>query len=1237
MRSVPALLLILVLNVVTFSVGARPLPEQQVELQLLSTVEREHADLPLAAEEWAYLRKKGELVLGVAAPGLPPLDIPTAPDFKGITADIASLLKCQLRVPIRVLLFPDRSEAVEALKGGKIDMLASANNREVDRAGLKLTTPYAADRPALYKRSMEERVFSEDLAGMTIAVVEGYRSIEFLTRQFPRAHFVSYRSVGQAMASTAFGKTDLFLGNTLSARYLINHSYFNYIKTERVLPLQSDGFAYALRSDDNRLRRIINTALDKFGKAKLDSVSRRWVGGGYDLPEAKLRLSPEERSWVAQHPEVTIAINDDQAPIAFVDKDGNFNGMAADILDLITQRTGLRFRVTRVDKFSTLVDAVRDGEADLSIISRSPERESDLRFSPPFITSTFALVARRDEAARNGSLPELVGKRLAIARGHVAIADIRRDYPGIDLVETPTSLDSLQMVADGNANAAVIGLILGRYYISKMYEDTLAVSGTVDKDTALGHFAMRRSEIELQSILSKVILDIPPEEMNTIAGRWRPNPAMSGQTWRDHRQVIYAVVLGAIALTSIFVLWAVYLRLQIRKRLASERALSDQLHFIDTVGDATPQPIYVRDTQGRMIGATRSYQEILGVSIEAMKGKTALESAAGFETVHDLHRAYMEAMKHDAPLRKQRYLSINGEDRWIDHWIHPFRDSSGKIQGVVCGWHDITEQQDLVESMETLVDEVEQARKAAEQASREKTTFLATMSHEIRTPMSAVIGTLELALRQADQGILDRSSIEVAYSSAESLLGLIGDVLDIVRIESGRLSLAPKRANLRELVESVAKVFDGLAIQKGLNLILDLDSSIKGDVLIDPVRFKQILSNLVSNAIKFTPAGFVKVEIGGQTLESEKIRIRMAVSDTGIGISEENQQQLFRPFSQVRQASLGKAGAGLGLVISRSLCELMGGKLTMKSVPGQGTTVEVDLVLYQLEAQSMPADAIRPVQHEADDQFGHRPLRVLVVDDYAIHRQLLCQQLAYLDHEFVAAENGEQALELWRSSAFDVIITDCQMPGMSGIELADTIRREESLIERPACLILGLTADAQREEIERSLRSGMTDCLVKPIGLDVLRTRLQAVFGQATAVLEDAHGTMEQTQTPAATAASIGGLDALASLTGGDAAKTHQLAIQVIKAIEDARQSLRTMVAERDLAGIAILTHQMRGVARVLNDSVLEQQCRDLEAAGADGFSGEALQRPAAALDKTMAATLDWYNVRIGASTSQAP
>lgn len=233
------------------------------------------------------------------------------------------------------------------------------------------------------------------------------------------------------------------------------------------------------------------------------------------------------------------------------------------------------------------------------------------------------------------------------------------------------------------------------------------------------------------------------------------------------------------------------------------------------------------------------------------------------------------------------------------------------------------------------MEQLTQAKDMADGASKAKTQFLATMSHEIRTPMNAIIGLLELSLKRAQDNQFDFNSIRVAYDSAKGLLDLIGDILDVVRIEAGQLSLNPVQVELKQTLDSVIRIFDGIAIQKGLALTLEFDSELPKYVQLDPLRVKQILSNLIGNAIKFTDQGHIEVTAQKELDAEEKAQLLLRVADTGIGIPIEEQQKLFRPFAQVHNGAHNKGGTGLGLMICRSLCDMMGGTLSMMSEPGQ--------------------------------------------------------------------------------------------------------------------------------------------------------------------------------------------------------------------------------------------------------------------------------------------------------------
>jgi two-component system sensor histidine kinase EvgS len=452
----------------------------------------------------------------------------------------------------------------------------------------------------------------------------------------------------------------------------------------------------------------------------------------------------------------------------------------------------------------------------------------------------------------------------------------------------------------------------------------------------------------------------------------------------------------------------------------------------------------------------------------------------------------------------------------------------------------------------------------------------------------AVIGMLELALKRADQGQLDRPAIEVAYGSAKDLLELIGDILDIARIESGRLALSPERANLRQLVESVVRVFDGLARQKSLSLLLDLDSRINTDVLIDPLRFKQILSNLVSNAIKFTSQGSVRISLHTDNgPDPQQLRVQVLIQDSGIGIGEQDQKRLFEPFAQAdNSGALARTGAGLGLVICRSLCEMMGGTLTLTSEPGVGTQVLMVLDLMTLD----PLETCVTPKEMLAQSSSH--LNILVVDDHPANRLLMCQQLEFLGHRCSVAEQGAAGLQRWLQEHFDLVVADCNMPIMNGYDLTRAIRAQELAEQRQRCTIWGFTANAQPEEKQRCRDAGMDDCLFKPISLTTLNERL-------TKILPLARLPASAGQPQLFNRASI------SKLTGDHPQMMTRLLTQLLHSSQQDRQELSALKTRGDISQMA---HKIKGAARIIRAEQVIEHCEALEMACADGAPDEVIE-----------------------------
>ncbi|MDI3270805.1 transporter substrate-binding domain-containing protein [Pseudomonas sp. AL03] len=930
-------------------------------------------------------------------------------------------------------------------------------------------------------------------------------------------------------------------------------------------------FAFALSTENTRLLHIINEALAAVPIDERMTILRRWGAGEMYIPgQNRLQLNAREQRWLETHPLVTVAAMESFLPISFFDEKGELRGISADVLAKVSLRTGLKFVVLRGDSMVRQIDNLHDGKADvIAALTPSTEREGDMRFTRPYLTTPFVLVSRKAVGSPE-TLNDMAGKSLALIRGVVLRDDIVRTYPQIRIVYVDNAGQAMEMVAQGEVDAGVNSLLSARYMISQLYPGRLQITSTVGVEPARVSFATNRGALELYSILDKALLSISPEEMAELTNRWRSEVVIDDNYWLRNRAAIIQGFSIAGALLLMAVAWIAYLRRLIRRREEAELALSNQLEFMRVLIDGTPHPIYVRDRNGRMMICNSGYLDVFGLNRDEAMGKLITESMfADPAEAADYHAEYLKVMEEGVARIQDRELTLtDGRRLTIYHWMLPYKDSDGAVIGMIAGWIDISERQLLLGMVQ--------------EANRAKTTFLATMSHEIRTPMNAVIGMLELALKKADQGVLDRFAIEVASGAAHGLLDLIGDILDIARIESGKLSLTPERANLRELVTSLARIFEGLAEQKHLQLLLDLAVEADCDVLIDPLRFKQIVSNLLSNAIKFTTEGEIRLTLKVLPASAdEQLCIQLRVEDSGMGISSEDQQRLFSPFSQAsNNTQSARSGSGLGLVISRTLCEMMGGQLQLHSVLGEGTQIEVLLDLPVLERL---ASVESPV---AEISLSHQELSILVVDDYPANRLLLSKQLGYLGHKVVEAQDGAHGLRAWRNQHFDVVITDCNMPIMNGYALTRAIRDEEREHDKPRCLIIGFTANAQPDEKDRCLEAGMDDCLFKPISLKALGQRLDLV---------DAKAFPEEEHSEPTTTDSIDFTN-LEQLVRGDSAAMQALLDDLAVSNQEDLARLPGFLFEEDLLALSDLAHKVKGGARIVKAKRLIAACEQVEA-----------------------------------------
>ncbi len=380
---------------------------------------------------------------------------------------------------------------------------------------------------------------------------------------------------------------------------------------------------------------------------------------------------------------------------------------------------------------------------------------------------------------------------------------------------------------------------------------------------------------------------------------------------------------------------------------------------------------------------------------------------------------------------------------------------------------------------------------AADAANAAKSAFLATMSHEIRTPLNGILGMAQAM--QADK--LDgrqRERIDVVRQSGETLLAILNDILDLSKIEAGRLTLEHTAFDLGDIASGAHAVFAAVADERGLTFRLEIEDAARGRYEGDPTRIRQIVHNLASNALKFTARGEVCVR-----LSATPVGVRIAVSDTGEGIAPETLDKLFDKFVQADASTTRRfGGTGLGLAICRELTQMMGGTISADSRPGEGSTFTVDLPLVRLgDSEVLPADA-PAIGEAACDLAG---LRVLAAEDNPTNQLVLKTLLAQLGVEPVLVENGELAVAAWRRQPFDLILMDMQMPVMDGVTATGLIRAAEAASARARTPIVALSANVLTHQVTAYAEAGMDGHLAKPIEVARLLAVVQSAWLRAAA------------------------------------------------------------------------------------------------------------------------------------------
>ncbi len=908
----------------------------------------------------------------------------------------------------------------------------------------------------------------------------------------------------------------------------------------------------------------------------------------YKKRQKELNLTVEEKKWIQQHPIVTVGGGPDWAPFDFVNSKGIYTGIANDYLNLISQKTGLKFNV-KVDKWSNNLQKMRDQKIDLlHALYYTDERSKYMTYTKPYFEMLDYFFIRSDLNVT--TLKDLNGKRIAMPKEYAHADTLRKEFPYIKIVTVDTFSEAIDAVLENRADALFDTYAALSYVLKKNSITTIIPFKSYrGHSNANLYMATNKKNPILASIIDKGLAKITKQEKNTIYNRWlwsdknekiidlsqeerdwlskNPTVTFAGdpnwlpfEAFDDNGKYIGIVadyLKNIEQLTDIKfkpIQTSDWSHTIAHAQKGDIDVISDDIHSKPPQKYYKPIPTYIKSP---IVIVMKSSHNFVSDIKDIDNKKIALIVDYGFNDKiksaypnqkfiymknADIALQLLSSGKIDAVLLtmpKASYLLSTGGytnlkivgkttvNLSLTLFIHKNKPelfsiiqksmqklSSTKSLEILGKWQKVefakkTDYMLLfqiagilglfllgtlywnrklskeVKKREEVQQALALAKEEAEHANLAKSEFLANMSHEIRTPMNSVMGFSELLAKQITDPI-QKDYLDSIQRGGYTLLNIINDILDLSKIEAGKLEIVLESVDIKQLALEMESIFSVKLIQKNIHFELDIDPSLPKYLLLDNTRIRQILFNLIGNAIKFTHHGSVKLSVK-KILEDEeksKIDLQISVEDSGIGIPKENLSAIFDTFEQQKgQDSQKYGGTGLGLAISKRLINMMGGTINVESEVDVGSKFTIELPnipISSIESEKMQKTAtIKNIQFEK--------ATILIVDDIKDNRKLVSSSLLEYDLEVIEAQNGKDAIELLENIKIDLIFMDIKMPIMNGYEAAKIIKEDKRLKNIP---LIALTASVMGRDLQRIKEYKFDGYLRKPVSQEDLITQI---------------------------------------------------------------------------------------------------------------------------------------------------
>ncbi|MGI9211920.1 MAG: ABC transporter substrate-binding protein [Methylococcaceae bacterium] len=1156
----------------------------------------------LTDEERRWLLNHPVLKVGVY-PDLPPYQWADRDEhYSGLTTELLDLIAAQFG--IRLEPVPERSQRVmlDMLRNEQIDFIPLLTQTPEREQFLSFTAPYLSIPAMIYSREETQNLITLDtLTHKKLALRAGVGLENRLIENHPGIVTVLANDTAEALRWLQQGKVDAFIGDWPPSRYKIRQEGFTDLHVVGQSGYNTS-YSMAVSRDNSILAGIIDKALASIPPAEIHALNERWLN--IEVESALnnrpalyyiagiLVVAASLGAWVVwlkreiktrQHVEKNL--REKSQLLEQLTRSLTLKESLEGIIRSLENNGGGRFQacVTLIGPFdiievhaSTLPEFFRQALIDLHSHTGLPDN--------PFLNAmqqgSPILIEDMLSAPALGPITRAVARsRLKICQGR-AIQDQNRQVIGSACLfyadsARPQSEDQellsilCYFVTLAEQQDRIRGQERLQQHLIESLNTPVYVLNPADdfrfyyvNKAALRHFGYSE-----QQILTLRISDRDPDyDPERIMNFWQVLK-VQGNTYFES---MHRLADGRIIPVEIF---ASYLKLRgheviggyfrdITAKRELENRQRDSEQRFRSLFEYSPNAYLSLDGEGRLVDVNPGFCTHLGYSSHEALGKGFWEfwpliNRPGF-TAQQAHLMQYNQLSEVIELitKSGRIITVQ-----FDGQVQ--RNDDGHFLKTHCVLTDITPHKEVEHALRI-------AKENAELAARSKSEFLANMSHEIRTPMNAIMG-LSLLGKDMNNVTLLRDYLGKINYSANNLLGIINDILDFSKIESGKLIIERLPFSMNRVAQDVWNLADIKAEAKGLKLLLNLDRNLPGILLGDTLRIRQVLTNLIDNAVKFTHIGSVELRVTVESLEVHQALVRFRIIDTGIGMNESAIQRLFTAFSQADASTTRNyGGSGLGLTISNNLVKLMGGHdIVVTSTPDQGSEFSFTLP-FAIGTESMIDPEPDRTSNQTLDPISH--VRVLVVEDNPINQLVIESMLKRIGIRPSMAHNGLEAVNLLREcpDGYDIVLMDLQMPVMDGYEATHIIRNELELTRLP---IIATTAHAMLEERERCLINGMNGHVSKPIDLEQLRTTMMNLLDLATPpkATSSADSNKEWLDTPSA----------LANLDGDDQLYQEMVTLFLRENAEDISR-LKSLMEQKDYVSAHRITHTLKGLGGTL-------------------------------------------------------